>query len=320
MEKLKDSKNHLAELYGLEKITAENLEINIGKKGSVVYKIKNKDGDWKEYRDPDTESKTLYEDWKEYLKKKLPEGTFVSRKNNGSFEIVAEINNKKFVLSSDYIGPSKKWAAKAFRANDKNMCEEMAKILNVCRRFGGHMIWPKNQYITIPDRDDPKKRNSINITYGGYGRNSINMSRGGSAGVYDRFDVTLYSLKKYFDLFIKKDKKECLDKGLYDKATAFIASCKDKIDIEKNGFRLLNLFLSFELTSEWFEVFADFNKFIQVFELQDFIENGEPVVWGSKDKITELCDSDNNYENYTEYIDGCTNAIKNRANCVKRYI
>ena len=307
-----DSKNYLAKLYGLKEITTENLDIS----EEFVYRIRNEKGDLKEYRDPDAKSRFLYEDWETFLGKKFPPKNFT----NHSFEIEATFNNKTFVLSSDYIGPSKEWAAIAFKANNKNMCEEMAKILNDCHRFGGHMIWPKNQYISIPDRYDPEKRNSINITYGNYGKNSINMSRGGTTGVYDRFDITLYLLKKYYELFIVKDKKECSGKGLYDRAKDFIISCNDKIDIEKNGFRLFNLFLSFELTSEWFEIFEDFETFYQVFELQDFIKNEEPIIWGSENKIVKLWDSDNNYEDYMEYIDGCTNAIKNRDNCVKRYI
>ena len=302
-----DSINYLAQLYGIKEITAENLCIDISGR-SVVYRIKDKDGIWNKYKDPDTESETLYKAWEKFLKKKLPKGEFI----NGSFEIEAKIDKKIFVLSSDYIGPSKKWAARAFSANDKELCKEMAYILKVCRRFEGHMIWPKNQYIFL-NPNDLEGRNGMCLTYGKNSQNSINMSRGGSKGVYDRFDVTLYSLKKYYDLFIKNDREEYFGKGLYDRAKDFIVSCNDKIDVKENGFRLFNLFLSFELTSEWFDIFGDFNTFTQVFELQDFIENGEPIIWGSENKITKLLDSDNNYKNYMQYIIGCTNAIKSRA-------
>lgn len=306
-------KNYLAELYGLEKITAKNL--NISEK--FVYEINNKEGNPVKYKDPDRESEPLYKEWEKFLRKQLPKGKFSLGKHNGCFEIEAEIDNKIFVLSSEYIGPSKEWAARTFSDNEIRK-EKMANILNVCRRFGGHMIWPKDQYIFLNQKDHESR---MRITYGKNSQNNINMSRGGNKGVYDRFDITLYSLKKYYDLFINKDKKEYLNKGLYDRAEAFIASCNDKIDIKENGFRLFNLFLSFELTSEWFAIFDNFSKYIEVFKLEEFTEteNKEPVIWGcdKENKIIKLWDKDENYKNY---IDECINAIKKRTDQIEELI
>lgn len=305
------NKNYLAELYGLEEITAKNISITKNNKGHLIYEIENK-----EFLDTDEKSKALYEDWERFLKRKLPDFTFV---NKGDCEITATYN-KTFILSADYIGPSKAWAAKAFDAKYKNMGkveEKLADILNVCRRFEGYMIWPKSQNININSHDG---QNSVfGISYGKGGKSTVNMCRGGTMGVYDRFDITLYSLKKYFELFIENKKKEYSGNVLYRRAEEFIASCGGKIDIIKNGFRLFNLFLAFELSYEWFEIFETFDRFVQVFELQDFIENGEPVIWCSEDKIAELFDSGSSYQNYIKYVKGCTDAIKSRGKAFRDF-
>ena len=287
--KMSDKVNYLAQLYGLDEILAK--DINIDER--YVYTINEK-----EYKDPDRESKSLYEKWKTFLTDKIPEGEFETCKISGSLSIKAEINEKTFLLSSDYIGPSKYYAAIAFRSNHKNECEEMAKIFNICRRFEGHMIWPKGQYID---------NGNIYLSYGRRGQYSINVSRSGSAGVYDRFDVTLYLLKQYYDSFIDVENRSSKTQ-LYERAEYFINSCKDEIPVKENRYRLLNLFLSFEWASEWLSIFGDFDRFISTFELQDFIMDGKPVIWGKENKIIDLIDN----TTYMKYIDNCTKAIENR--------
>ena len=279
--------NYLAEMYGLDKIEAK--DISIDEKNN--YTINGE-----KYKDPDSESKSLYKKWQEFLINKIPEGKFEF--NKCSEGIKATINEKIFLLSPDYIGPSKYFAAKAFRTNKKDVNKEMANIFNICRHSEGHIIWPKGQIIA-----------SGYIPYGPIGRNSINMSRGGkTAGVCDRFDITLYLLKKYYNLFIEE--KVYLNTKIFNRAKIFINSCSDAIAIKDNRHKLFNLFLSFELTSEWLGVFNTFNTFIQTFALQDFINNdGKPFIWKKEDKIINEF-----YEpkEYIEYIYQCKSAIEKR--------
>lgn len=183
--------NYLAELYDLNEINAEN--VNIDEK--YGYTIKNNKGEWRNYEDPDAKSKALYMRWLEFFNKKMPEGEFEKIEQNRSFAIRATINKKTFYLSSDYIGPSKHYAAQAYRANNRDEHKEMADIFNVCRCFEGHIIWPKGQIID---------NNHVYIPYGPSGKNTINMSRGGDKGVFDRIDVTLYLLKNITIFLLKR--------------------------------------------------------------------------------------------------------------------
>lgn len=280
--------NYLAEMYELDKIEAK--DINIGEK--FEYTIKGK-----AYRDPDMESKKLYERWKEFLDKILKGrgNKFQIQIEKDGLAIRVKNNNKIFVLSSDYIGPSKYYAAKAFRNSELDEKEEMAKIFNICRCFEGHIIWPKGQLINMNDK-------CTYIPYGPNSRNNINMSRGGPTGVFDRFDVTLYLLDRYYE-FLKEREYSC--KRIFDRAEAFIYSCKDDIDVKENGYRLFNIFLSFELSSDWLFLFNDFNGFIETFKLQNFLKNGEPVIWGGGDKLMDE-------KEYIGYVDNCKKAIEDR--------
>ncbi|MCM1241834.1 MAG: hypothetical protein NC314_03270 [Roseburia sp.] len=271
--------NYLAKLYQLERIEAEDIYIS----KDFVYQINGED-----YKDPDGHSQNLYKRWHDFLIHKIPDGRFQIGKNG--LEIRAEINGKTFLLSSDYIGPSKYYAAKTFRNNEKDEREEMAEIFNICRCFEGHIIWPKGQM---------SDHHGAYIPYGPNGENSINMSRGGRSGVFDRFDVTLYLLKRYYELFIEK---ECFYTRIFDRTEIFLDGCKERLDVKQNAFRLFNIFLSFELSLDWLAVFKEFPAFIQIFELQDFVEDNEPVIWGKTDKI----------EVDEEYIENCKAAIKRR--------
>lgn len=282
--------NYLAELYDLNEINAENVKID----EKYGYTIKNNKGEWRNYEDPDAKSKALYIRWLEFFNKKMPEGEFEIECNK-SFAIRATINKKTFYLSSDYIGPSKYYAVQAFKANNRDEHKEMADIFNVCQCFEGHIIWPKGQIID---------NNHVYIPYGSSGKNTINMSRGGDKGVFDRIDVTLYLLKKYYNLFIEKENSNT---KIFDRARIFITACNDKID-EKNNFRLFNLFLSFELASEWLGVFNNFDAFIDIFFLQDFIKDGEPFISGDGSKIVDIYEKNK----YINYIDKCKEAIERR--------
>ena len=280
--------NYLAEMYRLDKIEAK--DIYIGKK--FKYTIKGE-----AYRDPDMESKSLYERWKEFLVKIFKErgDEFQIQIENDGLAIRVKSNNKVFILSSDYIGPSKYYSAKVFRNSKLDEKEEMAKIFNICRCFEGHIIWPKGQLININDK-------CTYIPYGPNSRNNINMSRGGRTGVFDRFDVTLYLLDRYYK-FLKE--RGYSSKRIFDRAEVFIDSCKDDIDVKENGFRLFNIFLSFELSSDWLFLFNDFDGFIETFKLQDFLEKGKPVIWGGGDKLMDE-------KEYIGYINNCKKAIEDR--------
>ena len=218
------------------------------KKGSlVIEKFPGKNNNWeikinkKDYRDPDSHSEELYSDlYNYYNNKQLPNGNTIiaksiklrSKNEEPWWELVIDSVNEgntiaKLGLGADYIGPSIYWACES----GMNI-EEIESFLQISRTFGGHIVWPR--WIGLP-----QSGGEIEFVEGFI---SINTSRGGEKGFFDRIDLTLFDLKKWY----------------------LNQSCKLKKAYDKNKI--------------WLEQFGDFNGFIDFFELKDYVcENGYRV-------------------------------------------
>ena len=116
------------------------------------------------------------------------------------------IDDGKYLLSSDYIGASVYWAKQAGLAD-----EDIVEYLMISRTIGGHMVFPRGQGTTV------------------------NQARGGKNSYYDRFDLTLLAIKKWY-----------------------------LNDNSKINYAIENY-------SDWFALFGSFDKFISFFRLEGFI-------------------------------------------------
>lgn len=121
------------------------------------------------YKDPDSYSEKLYEDFAKLTKLKINKQSKYIYLSDDSF-----VN-----YTTDYIGPSRYWM-RAAGISEK----ETGEFLLITRTIGGHMIWPsKRKYVNVNGYED--------VT-------TINMARGGEYGVYDRIDFTLKEIMNYF--------------------------------------------------------------------------------------------------------------------------
>ena len=150
------------------------------------------------YKDPDKYSLQLYK-YHAFLWEYLDNDNkhCMRRKCNWN-EITFTYNKEIFYLTSDYIGASIGWAI--YKGISDKILND---YLNIARSIGGHILfwrhtdekyacWCKNgdEYILV-SKDDQ-------IPYG-YKKITINTARGGSGGVFDRFDWTLIMLKEYYN-------------------------------------------------------------------------------------------------------------------------
>src|SRR5574344_1101394 len=121
--------------------------------------------------DPDSSSKTLYEDVKTvFFANDNPEVLRQKYKNNPEFYTLVLHDNGIRLISTDYIGPSVHWAQSSEFTED-----EIRDFLRESRTIGGHVAWERGS----------------NIPY------KVNTARGGEDGLYDRIDLTLLLLKIY---------------------------------------------------------------------------------------------------------------------------
>ncbi len=116
------------------------------------------------------------------------------------------IDDGKYKLSSDYIGASVYWAQQAGLSD-----EDIVEYLSISRTIGGHMVFPRGQGTTV------------------------NQARSGKISYYDRFDLTLLAIKKWY-----------------------------LNDNSKINYAIENY-------SDWFALFGSFDKFISFFSLEGFI-------------------------------------------------
>ena len=143
-------------------------------------------------KDPDKESKSLYVDLNatffDLPKQKELGLNSVYNKEQGykKYYYTLFVNGDDILLSSDYIGPSIKWAQKA-----KLTDEEIISFLKISRTLGGHIVFPRGSDKNVTHVYKDKDRCKHPIT--------MNIARGGAKGYFDRFDKTLYAIKQLFE-------------------------------------------------------------------------------------------------------------------------
>lgn len=164
-------------------------------------------------KDPDKCSKQFYDDIEKifFSKEQLESLKLNSIENkcqnfnSGDFYTLF-IDNGKYKLSSDYIGASVYWAKQAGLSD-----EDIVEYLSIFRTIGGHMVFPRSKGETV------------------------NKARSGENSYYDRFDLTLLAIKKWY-----------------------------LNDNSKINYAIENY-------SDWFALFGSFDKFISFFSLEGFI-------------------------------------------------
>lgn len=194
---------------------SDNMELCIKVKSRYIL---NK----KEYIDADAKSRELYEDLKilyfnerenkEFLKSRgLDVNDITIDKSGGNYHL----KYGEFKLSSDYIGPSITWGRNAKLEN-----EELLKMLEISRTLGGHILFPKG----------------INVR-----QHTVNQARGGRP-YYDRLDLTLWAIKKWYERNDSGSKIEAAITRYGKWFELFVDSD------EKNGFRN---FIKFHKLEAW---------------------------------------------------------------------
>lgn len=201
--------------------------------------------------DPDSCSKDLYDDL---------QSTFFSSNAKGILGI-ASVENRvqkfgrrpafytlfvdtdKFLLSSDYIGPSIYWARKAGLT-----CEEIISVLEISRTLGGHIVFPR-----------------------GEGNSTVNQARGGEKGYYDRIDLTLFAIKQLFE------KKE-ISNELMEKAWKNYSDWFDLFGKEENAFKaFVDFFKLNDFVDEKYEIY-DLTTFDSDNASYSFLCNDKPWI------------------------------------------
>lgn len=250
--------------------------------------------------DPDQISKKLYDDLKNFLfnervKKDLKINNIENEYHNytGRGYYTLFVNEKEHLLSSDYMGSSVYWAI------EKNIkSEHIINSLKIGRKLGGHILWPrgfnegylydreKRQYIyTTKD----KKNNCQNFL-------TINQSKGGNEGFYDRIDWTLILLQIYMENMDN-------EKAYLEKANNLIP---EGLKYRQHQARIKRMFYAFFNSKHWLAKFGDFNKFCEVFALFDsFVDSKSNVILMAN--LFPVLPND-----YYDYMNKTCNAINKR--------
>ena len=218
--------------------------------------------------DPDSVSKKLYDD---ILVTFFPENqlavNFEQQFPNKPKFYTIKIDN--ILLSSDYIGPSVYWARKRGVSDDK-----IRDFLKQCRTIGGHIVWERGR----------------DLEY------KVNTSRGGSDGVYDRFDWTLLLLKIFLS-----DVKQDLN-SFVGKANKYIP--EKYRDTNNTNTKFKNLYFAFDC-SKWLKNYT-FDKFCERFKLYgSFVDKQNNVIETAP--LFPFLPTD-----YEQYIDSVCKAINKR--------
>lgn len=192
-------------------------------------------------RDPDSDSKELYDDiLVTFFSKNRLAVNFEQQFPNKPKFYTIKIDN--ILLSSDYIGPSVYWARKRGVSDDK-----IRNFLAQCRTIGGHIVWERGRGLKY----------------------KVNTSRSGSDGVYDRFDWTLLLLKIFLS-----DKKRDINTFI-DEANKFIPEKFRNTDNTNTKFT--NLFNAFQ-SSNWLKSY-EFVEFCEQFKLHgSFVDSQNNIV------------------------------------------
>lgn len=242
------------------------------------------------YIDPDSHSKELYDDLR---------STFFSDKQNELIGIESVenrlqqygnypefytlfVDTDKFLLSSDCIGASIYWAVLAGLWED-----EIIDFLRISRTLGGHIVFPRGENNHIAYRFPANK-------FGKEHPITMNNSRGGEKGYYDRFDLTLFAIKRLFE-------NQEISNKLMEKAWLNYSDWFDLFRKENNGFKtFVDFFKLNDFVDNDYEVYdlttydVDINKY-------NILENDSAWI---PDTIT----------GYRQYVSGVNHAIELRNN------
>lgn len=220
--------------------------------------------------------------------------SFLTNKMNSSVlnQLITVYNNTETIpnfilclwiqINFYYIGASVYWAVKAGFSED-----EIIDFLRISRTLGGHIVFPRGENSHITYRFPANK-------FGKEHPITMNNSRGGEKGYYDRFDLTLFAIKRLFE------NKEISNK-LMEKAWSNYSDWFDLFRKENNGFK----------------------TFVDFFKLNDFVDNDYEVY----DLTTYDIDTndynilENDYAwipdtltDYRKYVVGVNHAIELRNN------
>lgn len=133
------------------------------------------------YKDPDSNSKKLYEDMATIYSCKANDMNLGLSIKNKDYKLIIESSTCNFEkignnFTTDYIGPSRsRTGAKSTKVNASEY--DIGQVLRICRTIGGHIFWPSTR---------------IEQKY------TINQQRGGYT-LCDRIDYTLAELKLYME-------------------------------------------------------------------------------------------------------------------------
>lgn len=231
-----------------------------------------------ERRDPDSDCKELYEDLANVLldQRILPNGNTVEiyeksklviGEKNSYYETRVNIqnNNKvlyKIGLGTDCMGASINWAVQA------GCCaKECLDIIKISRTLGGHIFFPR----WIIDCQNNEFLRGV----------SLNKSKGGGKGFYDRMDLFLFDLSLWYKSH----------------------DCKLKTSYEKN--RL------------WLEQFVDIEGFIKFFKLESFVhpKSRQIIDFTKKDKwiFNNEAYIPRDIKEYKLFANNINNAIEKRS-------
>ena len=220
--------------------------------------------------DPDSGSKKLYDDiLMTFFTETSADNVEQQFQNNPKFYTIKLKNGNGTLLSSDYIGPSVYWARERGVSDDK-----IRDFLKQCRTIGGHIVWERGR----------------DLEY------KVNTSRGGSNGVYDRFDWTLLLLKIFLS-----DVKQDLN-SFVGKANKYIP--EKYRDTNNTNTKFKNLYFAFDC-SKWLKNYT-FDKFCERFKLYgSFVDKQNNVIQTAP--LFPFLPTD-----YEQYIDSVCKAINKR--------
>lgn len=188
-------------------------------------------------------------------------------------------SDSDFILSSDYIGPSKYQAKYIARLSDN----EIKKFIEISRTLGGHIIWPRGIKLTI------------NKVKGG------ELKKGCGYGFYDRIDWTFLLLKHYYSSINYEDKLNRLEK--YEKEIMKFFSFKKISKQDRECFK--ELFEAFDISIEWFKKFKSFNNFCDFFKVTgSFVDDLYNVI-----ELTPYFPIKPDKKGYLKYIENNLNSI-----------
>ena len=183
---------------------------------------------------------------------------------------VQEDRKAKYLLSSDYIGASIYWAIEAGLNK-----EEIVQFLKISRTLGGHIVFPR-----------------------GNGRPTINEARGGEETYYDRFDLTLLALKKWYLGDADTRIGEAIERG-----------------------------------KDWFNLFGmgieGFHNFIHFFHLEDFLFEDDKIIdlidsdldQGIRTELqTKKIDIPKDKDGYKRYFRNSNQIVRNRTTILERLL